>query len=446
MTQTTTASAPVVTASSAAQAPGLPADGSARAAATPLQRCFALDRERFAAEHWNTRPLLVRAADRRPEPGGVEGFDDLLSASAVDELLSQRALRTPFFTMVADGQGLPRSSFTRATNAGGQRITDVADPDGIAGAYAGGATVVLQAVHRVWPPLGAFCRDLAGELGHQTQTNVYITPPGAQGFKPHHDTHDVLVLQVDGAKHWTIHPPAVELPLKSQPSTQLGPDPVGGRPPEIDVVLEPGDALYLPRGWLHSAQTTDQRSIHLTVGLLATTWADVLTDLVAGAGKDDVALRRALALPSADDADGIDGADDVAGFRAAARAWVDSLDDDAVRRVVARRRRGAVPAEPVSPLAQDAAARSLDRGTTVRPRTGLHPRLSAVGDRAEVVVGERTVSFPAWTQAALALAVEQPVSPASLADAGVGIDADDAVVLLRRLVRERVLLPTGGEV
>ncbi len=423
----------------------LPAGEAAHDHASPLQRCFSMGRERFAAEHWNSSPLLVRAADRRPAPGGTGGFDDLLSAAAVDELLAERSLRTPFFTMVADGQGLPRSRFTKGTNAGGQRITDVADPDGIAAAYAGGATVVLQAVHRVWPPLGTFCRALSAELGHQTQTNVYVTPPGAQGFKPHHDTHDVLVLQVDGAKHWTIHPPVIELPLKSQPSNQLGPDPVGGRPPEIDVVLEPGDALYLPRGWLHSAQTTDQRSIHLTVGLLATTWADVLTDLVAGAGTDDLALRRALDLPpgaaSGAEEDGGGSADDVAAFRSAARAWVESLDDAAVQRVIARRWRGAVPAEPVSPLAQDAAARALHADTVVRPRTGAHPRLSDAGDRVELVVGETTVSLPGWTRPALAAALARPVSASSLAGSGVGIDTDDALVLLRRLLRERVLLP-----
>ena len=447
------------TSTGGADAPSAAPGRRARAAdgaASPLRRCFAIDRERFAAEHWNTRPLLVRAADRDPAPGGARGFEDLLSADDVDSLLGERGLRTPFFTMVADGQGLPRSRFTRATNAGGQRVGDVADTDGIAQAHAEGATIVLQALHKVWPALGVFCRDLAAELGHQTQANVYVTPPGAQGFKPHHDTHDVLVLQVDGAKHWTIHPPAVQLPLKTQPSKDLGPDPVGGRPPEIDVVLEPGDALYLPRGWLHSAQTTDQRSIHLTVGLLATTWADVLTDLVAGAGRDEVGLRRALDLPAdagrpgaapagpgTDGAGGPDGSDDVAAFRAAARAWVDSIDDAAVRRVVAARRRGAVPAEPVPALAQDRAARALAPADLVRPRVGVHPRPRVVGDRAELVVGERTVSFPAWTGPALAAALAGPVSATSLAGAGLGVDVDDATVVLRRLLRERVLLPAG---
>ncbi len=405
---------------------------------SPLQRCFAITRERFAAEHWNRRPLLVRAAER----GGAGGFDDLLTPADVDELLGPRGLRTPFFTMVKDGAGIPRGVFTRPANAGGQRIGDMPDPDGIAAAHADGATIVLQALHRVWPPLAAFCRELSLELGHQTQVNVYVTPPGAQGFKPHHDTHDVLVLQVDGRKHWTIHPPVVELPLASQRSTSLGPDPVGGRPPEVDVVLEPGDALYLPRGWLHSAQTTDDRSIHLTVGLLATTWADVLTDLVATAGEDELALRHALPLPAAPDGGAAPEASaDVAAFRRAAAAWLEGLDDEAVQRVVARRRRQAVPVEPVGALAQDRAARTLDGATAVRPRLGLAPAVTAVDDRAVVRVGEREVSFPGWTEPAVRAALAGPTSALELASSGLGIDVDDSAVVLRRLLRERVLVP-----
>ncbi|MGQ7297152.1 cupin domain-containing protein [Quadrisphaera sp. KR29] len=412
---------------------------------SPLARCFDTTPERFAAERWNRTPLLLRAADR--SWSAVRGFDDLLSPADVDELLGPRGLRTPFFAMVKDGVSLPRSSYTRTANAGNQRLGDLPDPDGIARNHAEGATIVLNALHRVWPPLAVFCRDLAAELGCQTQTNVYVTPPGAQGFKPHHDTHDVLVLQVDGRKHWTIHPPAVELPLRTQPSKDLGPDPVGGRAPIIDAVLEPGDALYLPRGYLHSAQTTDERSIHLTVGLLATTWQDVLTDLLAGAGTGDgeesLVLRRALPLPV--EAEGPTGVEpDVAAFRRAALAWLEQLDDAAVERVVAARRRQAVPLEPVGPLAQDRAARTLGPRGGVRPRIGLSTRVRTAGERVELLVGQRTVSFPGWVEPALRAALAGPTSPSSLAAGGAGIDVDDAQVLLRRLLRERVLVPAGA--
>ena len=59
-------------------------------------------------------------------------------------------------------------------------------------AFADGSTLVLQALHRVWPPVLQFCQELAGELGHPVQANAYVTPPQNQGFSAHYDVHDVF--------------------------------------------------------------------------------------------------------------------------------------------------------------------------------------------------------------------------------------------------------------
>ena len=50
----------------------------------------------------------------------------------------------------------------------------------------------------------------------------------------------------------------------------------GDEPPLIDTVLRPGDGLYLPRGYLHSAVAQGETSIHLTFGIHASTERDVL--------------------------------------------------------------------------------------------------------------------------------------------------------------------------
>ena len=75
--------------------------------------------------------------------------------------------------------------------------------------FAEGSTVVLQGLHRLWPPLIEFADQLAADLGHPTQVNAYVTPPSSRGFSPHYDVHDVFVLQVAGEKHWTIHEPVL---------------------------------------------------------------------------------------------------------------------------------------------------------------------------------------------------------------------------------------------
>ena len=57
--------------------------------------------------------------------------------------------------------------------------------------------------------------------------------------------------------------------------------------------LKAGDLLYLPRGYLHSATTSDTYSAHVTIGVSVYTWADLVKELLQTC-VDDADLRRAL--------------------------------------------------------------------------------------------------------------------------------------------------------
>ena len=213
-----------------------------------LARCVA-DPAGFATA-WGRRPLLASAAEL---PGL---FDDLLDLEGVDELLSRRGLRTPFLRMAKDGAVVDSSRFTRPGGVGAA-IGDQVDDTAVARLFAEGTTIVLQALHRLWPPIIEFAGALAGELGHPVQINAYITPAASRGFSAHYDIHDVFVLQLAGEKRWIVHEPVHEWPLRTQSWTQHRArvaDAVATTEPTIDAVLRPGDALYLPRGFLHSAE------------------------------------------------------------------------------------------------------------------------------------------------------------------------------------------------
>src|SRR6266700_637315 len=77
-----------------------------------LSRCIAIPAERFADEHWGRLPLLTSRGEL------AAGFDDLLDASAVDELVSRRGLRTPFLRMAKDGDLVAPKRYTRGGGAG----------------------------------------------------------------------------------------------------------------------------------------------------------------------------------------------------------------------------------------------------------------------------------------------------------------------------------------
>jgi lysine-specific demethylase/histidyl-hydroxylase NO66 len=342
--------------------------------------------------------------------------------------VTARGLREPFFRMVKGGNRLHGT--TRAVNAGGRRLNDAADSDKVRDAHLSGATLVLNALHRTHPPVARLCRQLAADLGHPTQCNAYVTPGGgAQGFAYHHDTHDVFVLQVSGRKHWRVFPPVLELPLPSQSRAGddlVGPDDV----PLLDVVLEAGDALYLPRGYVHAASTTHDPSVHLTVGVLTTTWYDVLKDALALAA-DDLTFRDAL--PMGGDAD-------TAGFLARASAWFGSLSVEDVQPLVEARTAKAVPVESVGMLAQAATLRELDASTRVRPRGGLRWTLSTSGERISLTLPDRVVELPAVAEVPLRQALSGPVRVGELH----GLDLEGSLVLVRRMLREGVLVGATG--
>jgi bifunctional lysine-specific demethylase and histidyl-hydroxylase NO66 len=384
-----------------------------------------VDAPTFAERHWSRTPLLSRAAEL-PGP-----FEDLLSRDDVDELVGERALREPFFQVVREGGRLP--SPVRTVGAGGRRIGDVVDADRLAQQHAEGATLVLNALHRTHPPLVRFCRALAAELGHATQCNAYVTPGGdAQGFAFHHDTHDVFVLQVSGRKRWTVHEPVLPLPLPSQ--ARSGADLVpAGASPLLDVELGAGDALYLPRGYVHAASTTDEHSVHLTVGVLSTTWYDVLSDaLTLAAGEAD--LRDALPVHPREEL-----AQALPAFLRRAADWLAALPPEQLRDVVDRRLARAVPAEPLRLLAQAGAVAGLTGSTPLRPRAGLSATVDDVDGHVVLGLPDRTVSLPVSTGPALRRLLAGPATPGAVVDEH--LDAADVLVLVRRLLREGVVVP-----
>jgi len=336
-----------------------------------LARCVA-DPERFPREVWGRAPQLSRAEDL---PGDVA---DLLSREDVDELLSTRGLRTPFLRVARRGETLPSRDFT-APGGVGAGIADQVSDERLTALFADGATIVLQALHRTWPPLVDFAQDLAAELGHPVQVNAYVTPPQSQGFSDHYDVHDVFVLQVEGAKRWMVRAPVHPAPLRDQPWTDHADDvrQAAQDEPLLDVVLHPGDCLYLPRGFLHAATALSEVCTHLTIGVHTWTRHTVAEEL-AGAAlvvlADDPEVRGPLPLGA--DVGSVDAvAADLERVRARMHRAIDGIDAEVLAGRLARRSREAQRAAPIGPLAQHRAAETADAGTRVALRRHLQARL-----------------------------------------------------------------------
>ncbi len=342
-----------------------------------LRRLVAITPDAFAREHWGRAPLLTRAADL------PEGFGDLFGNDDVDVLVSQRGLRAPFLRVAKNGTTLPDRAFTSGGGVGAA-IADQASDDKLLALFADGATLVLQALHRSWPPITTFAQDLAAELGHPVQVNAYVTPAQNTGFSDHYDVHDVFVLQIAGEKRWRVRPPVLRAPLRDQPWTdrRSAVEAAAAGDPLLETTLRAGDCLYLPRGYLHAATALSDVSTHLTIGIHPWTRGHLADELVAAAVHDISAEEEVRAsLPVGIDLADPDAlADHVDLVRNALAGALDRLTADDIIAALAGRQQRAQRAAPLGPLAQTRAARLLDDGQVLTLRRHLAARLVRAAD------------------------------------------------------------------
>ncbi|HEY1855193.1 MAG TPA: cupin domain-containing protein [Solirubrobacterales bacterium] len=366
----------------------------------------------------------------------------MLDSAAVDQLVSERGLRTPFLRMAKEGAVRPATSFTRGGGAGAA-IADQAADDKVLAAIADGSTLILQGLHRTWPPVVEFGSRLADELGHPVQINAYVTPPQSQGFAPHHDVHDVFVLQIAGRKRWTVHSPVVENPLDNQPFDKFKPE-IAERvaePPLLETNLEPGDSLYLPRGAIHSAKALGETSIHLTIGVQQLTRYQ-LAQFLLEAVQDDAELRASLPM-LADLSDSEVLGPLLAETVAAVHAALGGVSGERIAEKVGTSLMRRTRPEAIGPLSQIATAEVLADDTPLRRRRALRFQLGSGGgkeseDGVKITFLDRTLELPADTLDALEVALAgQTFTPASLP----GLDPDDRLTLSRRLLLEGVVVP-----
>ena len=381
----------------------------------------------FAEAHWSRTPLLTRAKEL---PQG--SFDDLLSVADVDELVADRALRTPFFRTVREGGGLPTP--VRTVTAGNRRIGDLVDGDALRAQHADGATLVLQSVHRLHPPVARFCRPAGGRARPRDAVQrVHHAGRRRAGLRlpPRHPRR----LRAAGQRAQALDraragAAACRSPSQPQAGGHLVPD---GAEPLLDVELEAGDCLYLPRGYVHAALTTDEHSVHLTVGVLSTTWYDVLGRRRRPWPPGEEAFRDALPrAPGAARSTTVPAL--LQRAAAVARGAAGRAGAGPARPAPLAR---AVPPEPVPLLAQAAALAQLGPATALAPAPRAAGRASVEGERA-------VLRLPGAHRRAARLDAPTPCGRRSPGRAPsptspwAGSTEADAQVLARRMLREGV--------
>lgn len=346
---------------------------------------------------------------------GIMNWDDL------NQILAAHRLQPPRMRLSRDGETLLVGGYTTPVATRRHTVWHRLHPAELHTRLSEGASLALDSIDELHPPFARLTETLERDLRTRVQANLYASWTSTEGFGVHWDDHDTIVVQLDGAKRWRLYGTTRRFPLYRDIE-----DP-GEAPTEpiADLVLNPGDVLYVPRGMWH-AVSADQgvRSLHVTCGLQTHTATDLMTWTCEQLLTHED-WRRDLPLLATPDVQ----ADALDGMR---KRLAELLDDP----TLIARYRAAMDGQAVGRMAP-----SLPYIDAVPADPGLRVRLTSA--RAVLDVGEDTVTLSAagstYEFAPGAEAVLRPLADgrtvdlATLAETA-GLAVEDVAGLVQELV------------
>ncbi len=357
------------------------------------------------------------------ERNDPEYYAPLLSLDRIDEFLTTASPTTSQVVLINAAADIQTSDYAFPNG-------DI-DVSRVYKLFSEGATIVLPGLQRRVPELAALCRSVEGRFNASFQTNIYLTPANAQGFKTHYDTHDVFVLQVAGTKDWRVYDTPVELPLIGQKFKTSKYDFID---PIEEFRLRAGDLYYCPRGLVHDARSTEDISLHITFGLMARTWTEVMIEAVTSACLADPAYRENLPVGFATDPN-FDRSSAKAKFETLVKSLGDHIDFDELMDSFAASFISERAPLLRGQMQQVQGSDGIGEGTSLMARPHLIFQLRDKGESVELHCGRTTLTFPGHVKGILSemLGASQPTP---LGQFSGSLDMAGRVVLAKRLVRE----------
>lgn len=242
--------------------------------------CSPATAERIVECHLDQRCAII-SDDRLP------GID--LDLSRLFEILRDRSWRSEGeIQFYAHDRGGPSSEvWTQAIGPGGSLTLDT-----ILHLRAAKTSIYVKNLQRMHQGLRELAADLSKTGYFKATISAIYSPAGALSTPNHFDTSDVLAVQLHGQKSWTVDSRAR--------TTNAMPNLSQARPDCFEFfsstqhTTHVGEALFIPRGFLHNAMANEEESLHLVIGLLPLTWFDAISNLVQTLCDTDPAFRASV--------------------------------------------------------------------------------------------------------------------------------------------------------
>lgn len=204
-------------------------------------------------------------------PDGIFSWDDFY------DILSQQRTNTLDVAVLNEGIRLHPSQLTHKSprKFGHAQVLNTSK---LKEALACGGTIRISRADEKHRTLETLASHLETLSQCHVNINLYASFTNVPALLPHADTHDVLVIQLAGAKSWRVYGFGIDpLPIR-HPTEQDCP-----KEPVWTGTLNIGDILFIPRGSWHSASLSGRLpSLHMTIGINHI----MLTDLATWLGEE----------------------------------------------------------------------------------------------------------------------------------------------------------------
>lgn len=238
----------------------------------------------FFKSYWESKYLYINRNNK-------DYYKKLITFDEIIEYVNQDDIRYPAVRLVKDGLSIPLEDYTTDITLGAHEFSSLVNHDRLNYEVQNGSTIQFQYLHLAVKSLQQLCSNLGDVYRMHIQANAYLTPPKSQGFDAHYDTHGVFILQIYGEKIWKLYGTAYDFPLKNH---RFKKEKWDESSLSESILLQEGDLLYIPRGMVHEAFTSNNlSSFHITLGILPTNWVDIFKELLETL-EDNKEFRKAL--------------------------------------------------------------------------------------------------------------------------------------------------------
>ena len=226
----------------------------------PLPLLGGLSPADFMRRYWQRKPLLIRQA--------IAGFKPPLSSAALKKLSRRDDVESRLIWREDGAWQMEQGPFARLPKAG--------EPDW---------TLLVQSVDLHSDAVSALLQQFRFIPDARLDDVVISVASDGGGVGPHFDSYDVFLLQAAGRRRWRY---GRQKDLSLQPGLPL--KILGNFTPRHDVVLEPGDMLYLPPQSAHDGIALGDDCMTISIGFRAPTQAALARGLLEAAA--DQAMAR----------------------------------------------------------------------------------------------------------------------------------------------------------